>query len=98
MGKYLITWKVDQSKIPVDPKQRGEGWGLLIAMVTQDLEKGIMRDWGAFVGEASGYAIYEGGELEVMKALQQYVPFCVFKAHPLATVGQVNDMVKSLSG
>ena len=98
MGKYLVLWEVDQTKIPVDPKERGEGWGFLMAMIRQDIEKGITKDWGAFVGETKGYAVNEGTELEVMKALQQYVPFCTFKVHPIASEGQVNEMIAALSG
>jgi hypothetical protein len=47
MGKYLVLWEVDQTKIPIDPKERGEGWSLLMALVRQDIEKGITKDWGA---------------------------------------------------
>ena len=98
MGKYLVLWEVDQTKIPVDPKERGAGWGLLMAMVRQDIEKGLVKSWGAFVGETNGYAVYEGSEVEVMNAFQQYVPFCIFKVHPVATESQVNEMIKALSG
>jgi hypothetical protein len=98
MGKYMILWEVDQSKIPVDPKERGEGWSMLMAMVRQDFEKGITKDWGAFVGESQGYSVFEGTELEVMKTLQQYVPFCIFEVHPISTEAQVNEMIKGLTG
>ncbi|MBW1707983.1 MAG: hypothetical protein JRJ86_22960 [Deltaproteobacteria bacterium] len=98
MGKYLVLWEVDQTKIPLDPKQRGEGWSFLMAMIRQDIEKGITKDWGSFVGESKGYAVNEGTELEVMKALQQYVPFCIFSVHPISTESQVNEMIKGLTG
>jgi hypothetical protein len=98
MGKYLVLWEVDQTKIPMDPKERGEGWGMMMAMVGQDLEKGITKEWGAFVGETKGYAINEGTELEVMSSLQQYVPFCTFKVYSVATMQQVNEMIKALAG
>jgi len=98
MGKYLIHWEMDQTKIPIDPKERGEAWGMLMAMVRQDVEKGIVKDFGMFVGETSGYAVHEGTELEVMKILQQYVPFAIFKVHPIATESQVNEMNKALTG
>ena len=78
MGKYLVHWEMDQTKIPIDPKERGEAWGMLMAMVRQDVEKGIVKDFGMFVGETSGYAVHEGTEVEVMKTLQQYVPFAIF--------------------
>ena len=98
MGKYLVLWEVVQTQIPADPKERGEGWGMLMAMVRQDIEKGTTKDWGAFVGETRGYHVAEGTELEVMKELQQYVPFCTFKVYPIATESQVNEMIKGLTG
>jgi hypothetical protein len=98
MGKYLVLWEVDHTKIPLNPKERGEGWGILMAMVRQDIEKGLTKDWGSFVGETKGYAINEGTEVEVMKGLQQYVPFCIFKVFPIATEKQVNEMIKGLAG
>lgn len=98
MGKYLVLWEVDQTKIPIDPKERGAAWGLLMALIRQDIEKGLTKDWGAFVGETNGYAINEGTELEVMLGLAQYVPFCIFKVYPIATEGHVLEMIKALSG
>jgi hypothetical protein len=98
MGKYLVLWEVDQTKIPIDPKERAAAWGLLMALIRQDFEKGLTKDWGAFVGETNGYAVNEGTELEVMLGLAQYVPFCIFKVFPIATEKQVNAMIKALSG
>ncbi len=98
MGKYLVLWKIEQSTIPINPKKRGEGWTLLMALIRQDMKKGLTKDWGVFVGERNGYAINEGTELEVMNGLQQYVPFCSFKVHPIATPDMAEEMIKTLSG
>ena len=97
MAKFMITWQIDQTKIPLDPKQRAEGWRFLLSMVMQDLEKRLTTDWGAFIGESNGYTIMEGSELEVMKALQQYVPYCTFKCHPVASVLQVQELLKAMA-
>jgi len=98
MGKYLLLWEVDKTRVPTDPKERGAGWGLLMAMVRQDIEKGVSKDWGAFVGEMNGYAVAEGTELEVLNMTEQYVPYVTFKVHPIASESQVNEMIKTLSG
>jgi hypothetical protein len=98
MGKYLLLWEVDRARIPTDPKERGAGWGMLMAMVRQDIEKGVSKDWGAFVGETNGYAVAEGTELEVLNMTAQYGPYVSFKVHPIASESQVNDMIKALSG
>ena len=97
MGKYLLLWEVDPTKVPISPQERGTAWAGLMSMVKQDMEKGISKDWGAFVGELSGYSIAEGTELEVMAMRQQYVPFVSFTAHPIASVSQVEEMIKALS-
>ena len=98
MGRYLLLWEVDRARIPTDPKERGAGWGLLMAMVRQDKEKGISKDWGAFVGETNGYAVAEGTEVEVLNMTAQYGPYVAFKVHPIASESQVNEMIKALSG
>ena len=98
MGRYLSLWEIDESKIPVDPKERGAGWSLFMAIIKESLGKGITKDWGAFVGETSGYSILEGTEVEVSSYLQKFVPFVSFKLFPIASVSHVEEMIKLLSG
>jgi len=98
MGRYLVYWEVVQTQIPIDPKEREGNWAVLMAMVRQDHEKGLLSSWGAFVGETNGYMVIEGTEVEVMNAMQQYVPFVIFDVKPVASEDQVNEMIKALSG
>lgn len=96
MGKYLALWEIDTTKMPVDPKERGAVFGTLMEMVGQDLQKGTLKDWGAFVGENNGYGVAEGTEVEIGKMNQQYAPFVRFKVHPVSSVDQVGEVIKSL--
>ena len=98
MGRYLLLWQLDPARVPVDPKERAAGWSGLMAMVHKDLEKGICKDWGAFVGEGSGYVVVEGTESEVSLMAQQYNPYCHFETHPLMSVNQIDDMLKTMGG
>ena len=97
MGKYLLLWEVDWTKIPLSSKERGAGWNGLMEMVKQDIKKGISKDWGAFVGEIGGYAVAEGTEVEIANMVQQYVPFVHFKVHSIASVSQIEEMIKALT-
>jgi len=65
MGKYLMIWELNLAHTPTDPKERGAGYEMLMAMVKQDLAKGLTKDWGNFVGEGSGYCLVEGSEIEI---------------------------------
>ncbi len=96
MGKYLLFWKLSRSLIPVDPHERGQGFALLMALVQQDIEVGLTKDWGCFVGEGDGYTIVEGTEVEIAKMVQQYSPYCEFSTHPVASVDQMNEVIRTL--
>jgi hypothetical protein len=97
MGKYLVLWEIDQAKVPISPQERGAGWGALMGMIKEDLKKGTLKDWGAFVGEINGYSVLEGTEVEIGNQLQRYVPWVIFKVHPIASVNQVDEITKTLT-
>lgn len=97
MGKYLMLWEVDQSRVPVSAKERGTGSSLLLEMVKQDLKSGKLKDWGAFVGENNGYLIAEGTEVEVGNTLLRFAPYILFKVHPIASVDQIAEVIKKPS-
>jgi len=96
MAKYLVLWEMDESRIPVDPKERAAGWKALIDIVKKDMSDGLMKDWGSFVGESAGYTIFEGTELELSTRLQQYVPYVRFEVHPVASVDDTGQMIAAL--
>lgn len=98
MGKYLMIWELNVDHTPVDPKERGAGYELLIAMVKQDKKRGLTKYWGNFVGEGSGFTIVEGSEVDINKMVQQYTPYVKFKTHPFVTLEQAAEVIASLSG
>ncbi len=97
MGRYLALWEVDPTRVPVSPQERAAGWAALTNMVKEDMKKGLVKDWGAFVGEISGYSIAEGTEAEIGKMNVQYAPFVHFKMYAIASLRDVEQVIKSLS-
>jgi hypothetical protein len=97
MGKYLLLWELDRTKIPADPKERGVEFNMLMRVIKQDIKKGILKDWGIFVGESHGYSVVQGTEVEVIKAIQRYTPFVYFAVHPIASVNQAGEVIKALN-
>ena len=55
MAKYHLYWRLNEARIPVDAKERGDAWGLMMALIKQDMENGVLKDWGAFTSEGRGY-------------------------------------------
>ncbi len=95
MGKYLILWEVDSTRVPVDAKERGTAWLAMVEMVKADMKKGFTKDWGTFPGELNGYAIDEGTEVQVMNALLPYVPYVKFEVRPVASLAQTEVAIKA---
>ncbi len=98
MGKYLMIWDLNLALTPVDPKERGAGYELLMSMVKQDIEKGLLKDWGSFVGGGSGYSVVEGSAVEINILVQQYTPYVIFKTDAVLSMEQVDEVIKSLTG
>jgi hypothetical protein len=98
MPRYLLLWKIDNTRIPIEAKERAMGWSMLTAMVKQDMEKGLTKDWGATIGEGTGYAIVEGNEMDVALMVQQYAPYVQFEVKPIMSVKQIDEMLKAMQG
>ncbi len=97
MGKYLMLWELDTTKIPDDPKARGQAWLAMLDMVKEDLKSGMHTEWGTFVGEMKGYAVSVGDEVELAKRMQQFFPFVTFTTHPVMSIDQLTTLAKSMA-
>ena len=40
MGKYLVRWEIDTSRLPVSRKERAAGWKALVNFVKEDIKDG----------------------------------------------------------
>lgn len=97
MGKYFMTWKIDPKMIPVSPDERAAAWQPMIEMVKKGMSDGLIKEWGAFVGENSGYSIAEGSEVEIGTLNQQWVPFVKFEGHAVASIEDIEKVINNLS-
>jgi len=97
MPKYFMTWEVDPTRVPTDPKERGAMWLGMTEMVKQEIKAGITSDWGAFVGESKGYSVGEQSVLDLSKTLQQFYPFVTFQVHQVMSIDEVAELAKSLT-
>jgi len=68
-----------------------------MAMVKQDMREGTLKDWASFVGDLKGYSVAEGTEVEIGSFIQRRVPYVSFKAHHVASVSQVDEIIRSLA-
>jgi len=97
MGKYLILWEADESKIPIDTAERQVGWQMATEMVRQDMNDGLVKDYGSFIGQPNGFSIAEGTEEAVLNMAIKFMPFFRFKVIPIASIDQVEAAIKTMA-
>lgn len=97
MGRYLVLWEADESKIPLDPEERKAGWLMAIEGVRQSFKDGLAKDWGTFLGQTKGFSISEGTEQEVINDTMKYIPFFRFNVIPLASIDQTEAAIKTIT-
>ncbi len=98
MPKFLVLWKVDPNKAPVNPKDRGAAWAGLLNVIKQDIRDGRLADFGTFPGEARGYMVATMSELDLGKSLQGFCPQLTYDNRVVLSVDETVEVVKSLSG
>ena len=64
MTRYLMEWELDHTKVPISPKERANAWMPMIQMVKQDMQRGLLKEWGTYIGEMRGFGVFEGSEEE----------------------------------
>jgi hypothetical protein len=96
MARYMVLWEVEASRIPEDPKTKK---ALLLGfqeLVKKQLKEGIVKEWGLFTGEMSGFTIFEGSAVDLHTFNTQWVPFVKFTTKEIMTVDEVNKATKAL--
>jgi len=98
MPKFLNLWEVDNSKMPTDPNERAALLGKQIEMTKKMLDEGQITDWGIFAGGGAGYAIGEGTEADMLKRTMSFMPLIKSHIHPVVSIDEVAEVMKSMMG
>ncbi len=96
MGRYLILWEADESKIPINPEERKNGWLGAIEMVRQNMRDGTTKEYGCFIGQPKGFSLVEAPENEVANNLMKYIPYFRFKVFPVATIDELEETIRAI--
>ena len=97
MGRHIILWEADESKIPVDAAERQAGWQMATEWIRQNMEDGLVKDWGAFMGQTNGFSIAEGTDDAIINFTAKFSPFFRFKVIPISSIDQVEAVIKNIA-
>ena len=94
MGKCLVLFELNMSRVPEEPKEQVKFFERLRNMAIEDLENGPMKDFGLFLGTDDGYQICEGTEEEIFMHLTKYIPYFKFRVHSVVKMDQLEEISK----
>lgn len=97
MGRYLVLWETDMSRIPEDPKEQFALFSRIIDMLKEDIKNGLTKDFGMFFGGNEGYTIDEGTEEEVTIGSMKYSPYIKCKVCPIISIEQLDNIMKKFA-
>jgi hypothetical protein len=98
MSKFLILWESVPGTMPTDPKERAAVLGKMMEMTKKALDDRQITDWGLFAGGEAGYGISEKTDADVLRGAMQFSPYFKFTVHPVLSLKQAGDVMKSMMG
>ena len=96
MAKYMALWEMDTSRTPEDPKAKKAQHLSFLEIVATQIKDGIIKDWGVFAGEGSGFVVVEGNAVKLHTLLAMWSPFVRFKTRESLTVSEAIKANKAL--
>jgi len=96
MARYIVFWEYNLGHCPVDMKEKTSQWLGLSEECNKMLKSGQIKDWVHYAGEAAGYMIVEGNETDVLRLSDSYLPYIKCTAKVCLSIGQCDQVWKSL--
>ena len=96
MAKYLVLFEVDTSRTPEDAKAKKAQLLGFDELVMKQLKEGVIKEFGIFAGERSGYVIFEGSAVDLYGLTTMWTPFVEFEAREVITIDEANKANKAL--
>jgi len=96
VGRYLVLFEADFSRLPTDPQERARLGKPMTQAILQGIETGLIKEWGLVLGEYRGFGVYEGSETEVAGFLEQFVPWYRSTVNPVVSASELDAMVDAM--
>ena len=94
MGKTLLQWKMKMQNVPLDPAERNKLYIQMAGMIKQDLEKGVLTDWGMYMDGSGGYGVSELSPKDIYSIVLKWATYCSFDAKPVLNTDEVIESAK----
>lgn len=87
MGKFILLWEMDSTKLPKSPEKQMTIITWLINMAKEDF-KCSMMDLKGLLNVRAGHTIFEGTDQEIVQIITKYDPYINFTVYPTRSANQ----------
>jgi hypothetical protein len=91
MSRYLAIWEPNLSRWPTDPNEAAKLRSESREWVNQNISKGLITSWGAFMNGSKGYAVFEGNAPDVYKEAHKFDPYYIIDLHEVLSVDELRE-------
>jgi len=91
MSRYLVICESNPSQMPADQKEVVKIISDAKEWVNQNIKKGMITSWGAFMTGGKGYAVFEGNAPEVYKEVNKFIPYFTVEIHEVLSIDELPE-------
>ena len=96
MGRYLVLWRVNFDRWPMDPSKSLELNETLWTVMDDLMKKGLVKDYGIFPEAESGFLIGEGEVNDIFKSVNMFIPYVSCEVHEVVPYKKQKEIVREL--
>ncbi len=96
MARFYLQWEIDNNKATEDRAELKKRYQAFVAVIKKQLADGQLKEYGAFAGESTGYAIVEGTAKDVHALVTIYSPYVTFTPHSPLSIDEVAEVIEGM--
>jgi len=89
MSKYLVIWEINTSQRAANPTEFGKIMSGAGEFVQQNIDKGLIKSWGAYLTGNKGYGVWECSPTDLYKEIQKFTPYFTCEVNEVISLGEL---------
>ncbi len=91
MSRYLVIWESNPSQMSSNPQETAKIMSGAKDWVQQNIDKGMIKSWGAYITGGKGYGVWECSPVDLYKEVQKFTPYFTCEIHEVLSVDELPE-------
>ena len=89
MAKYLVIWETNPTQTATNPEEAAKILSGARDWVQQNIDKGVLKDWGAYLTVSKGYGVWECSPVDLYKEVQKFTPYITCEINEVLSINEL---------